>query len=168
MAEKGALAFFTYSHAFFPLPSRRLAAVLPTHVVVLHIEIDSLRDIDGLILPIQFFALQRKIFSLLEDAVRLSSATPLFHTGQSYVAAIGLAVDRLRVPGNEHAAAPYTRLRGMRGTSQDPVIQAIDLMMYIRFKIREFNLKHHISLVVKVRRSRRRQSSVGFEAGATR
>lgn len=135
--------------ALTPLPPwPRLAAVLPAHVVVLHIEVDSLRNVDGLILPIQLFALQRKIFSMLEGAIRLSSATPLFHTGQTYVAACGLQANHRQpsVPATPEGLHGRSGL----GNSTDPVVQAIELATYIRCKIKEFNVKHRVSLSVKV------------------
>lgn len=113
-----------------------LALTVPA--VVVHIDLRSLSRLDGLVSPLQLCAFQKRLLGMLEAAVRLFSASHLWHSGHIYVVACGLPAAIRRGAGQ-----PLQQER-------DPVLQALGLSRFIKVKIHDFNLKHRVSLAVRV------------------
>jgi hypothetical protein len=114
--------------------------------VVVHIDLRSLSKLDGLVSPLQLCAFQKRLLGMLEAAVRLFSASHLWHSGHIYVVACGLpSAIRCQPPH-----APSQRQRPRQVVEKDPVLQALGLSRFIKVKIHDFNLKNRVSLAVRV------------------
>ncbi len=114
---------------------------LTTHAVIVHIDLRALSKLDGLVSPLQLCAFQKHLLGMLDGAVRLFSASHLWHSGHVYVVGCGLN------PALTMAPDP---LPSRGGSHDDPVLQALGLSRFIKVKIHDFNLKNRVSLAVRV------------------
>ncbi|EWM28587.1 agc (camp- cgmp-dependent and protein kinase c) kinase family protein [Nannochloropsis gaditana] len=124
---------------------------LRTQAVIVHIDFRALSKLDGLVSPLQLCAFQNRLLGMLDGAVRLFSASHLWHSGHVFVVACGLdpALSQ-SLPSSAAGSGDRPPASTFDGNGHDPVLQALGLSRFIKIKIHEFNLKNHVSLSVRV------------------